>query len=229
MGTRLILFDIDGTLLMSKGIGRESKKRAMLEHFGETGNIANHVFGGKTDWLTLIELLEPFGKTAEDIGREMPAFQERMAQHMDALRNEYEATAIPYAMELVHMLREREDTVIGIVTGNMEKTAKIKLEMAGYDPDWFTVGAYGNESPDRDELPRLAIDRAHKATGHTFSQNQVIVIGDTAADIQAARAVDAISVAVCTGYVHRDKLICRDPDFLLADLSTFIDLVVESS
>ena len=127
MEKRLILFDIDGTLLMTKGFGREAKRRAMLEHFGETGDIANHVFGGKTDWLTLIELLEPFGKTSEDIGRELPAFEELMAQYMRDISHEYDAEPIPHAMELVTNLREREDTLLGLVTGNMEKTAKIKL------------------------------------------------------------------------------------------------------
>ncbi len=227
MTTRLILFDIDGTLLMSKGIGRESKRRAMLEYYKEVGNLDNHVFGGKTDWLTLVELLEPHGKTSEDIGQDLPMFEEIMARHMRELRNDYEAHAIPHAMELVNCLRDRDDTMIGLVTGNMSKTAPIKLEMAGYDPSWFAVGAYGNESPDRNDLPRLAIDRAEAITGREFSGDQVIVIGDTAADIDAARAVSATSVAVCTGFVHRDKLICQDPDFLLADLSTFIDLIIE--
>lgn len=226
MITRLILFDIDGTLLMSKGIGRESKRRAMLEYYGEVGNIDDHVFGGKTDWYTLIELLEPFGKTADDIGRELPLFEDIMAHHMDDLRDQYQADTIPHAMELVNALRERDDTMIGLVTGNMSKTAPIKLEMAGYDPSWFAVGAYGNESPDRNDLPRLAIDRAQALSGQTFTGHQVIVIGDTAADIHAARAVSATSVAVCTGFVHRDKLICQDPDFLLADLSTFVDLIL---
>ena len=227
MITRLILFDIDGTLLMSKGIGRESKRRAMLEFYGEVGDLDNHVFGGKTDWLTLVELLESVGKTSDDIGRELPMFEEIMARHMDELRNQFVADPIPHAMELVNTLRERDDTMIGLVTGNMSKTAPIKLEMAGYDPAWFTVGAYGNESPDRNQLPRLAIERAQAITGTTFTGEQVIVIGDTVADIDAARAVDATSVAVCTGFVHRDKLICKDPDFLLADLSTFVSLIIE--
>jgi phosphoglycolate phosphatase len=226
MITRLILFDIDGTLLMSKGIGRESKRRAMQEYYGEVGNIDNHVFGGKTDWYSLIELLEPFGKTSNDIGRELPMFENIMAQHMNDLRNQYVADTIPYAMELVNELRERDDTMVGLVTGNMSKTARIKLEMAGYDFEWFAVGAYGNESPDRNDLPRLAIERAQALTGQTFTGEQVIVIGDTAADIHAAQAVSATSVAVCTGFVHRDKLICQDPDFLLADLSTFVDLIM---
>jgi phosphoglycolate phosphatase len=226
MVTRLILFDIDGTLLMSKGIGRESKRRAMLEFYGEVGNLDTHVFGGKTDWLTLVELLEPHGKTSEDIGRDMPMFEEIMARHMDELRNEYVAETIPHAMELVTSLRERDDTMIGLVTGNMSKTSPIKLEMAGYDPAWFTVGAYGNESADRNDLPRFAIERAQALAGTTFTGEQVIIIGDTVADIDAARAVSATSVAVCTGFVHRDNLICEDPDFLLADLSTFVDLIM---
>lgn len=223
---RLVLFDIDGTLLISKGIGREAKRRAMLEHFGETGDIANHIFGGKTDWFTLVELLEPFGKTSDEIGKELAMFEERMARHMRELMHEYEAHPIPHAMELVQCLRERDDVVLGLLTGNMEKTARVKLEMAGYDLEWFEVGAYGHESPDRDDLARLAIQRAEARTGYTFSEKQVIVVGDTDADIQAARAVDAVSVVVCTGYVHRDKLITCEPDYLLADLSTFVDLIM---
>ena len=226
MVTRLVLFDIDGTLLMSNGIGREAKRRAMLEYYGEVGNLDNHVFGGKTDWGTLVELLEPFGKSADDIGRDLPLFEDIMARHMDDLRQQYRADAIPHAMELVNVLRERDDTIIGLVTGNLSKTARIKLEMAGYAPSWFAVGAYGSESPDRNQLPRLAIARAQALSGQAFTGQQVIVVGDTAADIHAARAVSATSVAVCTGFVHRDKLICQDPDFLLADLSTFVDLLM---
>lgn len=226
MDTRLILFDIDGTLVKTKGFGREAMRRAMLEFYGEIGNIDNHEFGGKTDWLTLLELLSPSGKTTDDIKLEIAAFEDVLVKHMNVIRHNYVSQPIPHAMELVDCLRQRDDIVIGLVTGNMEKTARIKLEMAGYDPDWFRVGAYGNESSNRDELPRLAIQRAEALTGQTFLEKQIVVIGDTDADIQAARAVDAIAVAVCTGFVHRDKLICRDPDFLLADLSTFVDLVM---
>ena len=69
---RLVLFDIDGTLLISRGIGREAKRRAMQEHFGTAGALDSHVFGGKTDWRILAELLEPHGISSADIGREMP-------------------------------------------------------------------------------------------------------------------------------------------------------------
>lgn len=226
MTQRLILFDIDGTLLMSNGIGREAKRRAMLEHFGEVGDIENHVFGGKTDWRILVDLLGPSGKTIDDIGRDMPAYQKVMTRHMEAISADFEMDVIPHAMELVEALRDREDTIIGLVTGNMEDTAYVKLKLAGFDPAWFKVGAFGNESANRNDLSRLAVERARNLDENPFTGDTVIVIGDTEADIHAARAVGAVSVAVTTGYVHRDKLICSDPDFLLTDLSTFIDLVM---
>jgi phosphoglycolate phosphatase-like HAD superfamily hydrolase len=105
-------------------------------------------------------------------------------------------------------------------------TAAIKLELAGYAPDWFVIGAFGNESPHRADLTRLARQRAGAHLGRDLNGAELIVIGDTPADIQAARAIDAVAVAVCTGYAERDSLIGSDPDFLLADLSAFMELVL---
>jgi phosphoglycolate phosphatase-like HAD superfamily hydrolase len=222
---RLVLFDIDGTLLISRGIGREAKRRAMLECFGRTGDLDTQVFGGKTDWGIVAELLAPHGVSSADVGRAMPAYEALMAQHMREIIGGYRADAIPHAMELLHTLRERDDTLVGLVTGNTSKTAAIKLEMARYDPKWFPVGAFGNESADRADLTRLALERAQDLAGRAIKGADVAVIGDTPADIQAARAIDAIAVAVCTGYVSRNELIGSDPDFLLDDLSAFLDLV----
>lgn len=223
--TRLVLFDIDGTLLISRGIGREAKRLAMQECFGMTGDLDNHVFGGKTDWGIVAELLAPHGVSAEDVGRAMPAYEAVMARHMRAIMDDYRADPIPQAMELVCALRQRDDALIGLVTGNTSKTAAIKLEMAGFDPAWFPIGAFGNESAEREELTRLALQRARELTGAQLKGSDVIVIGDTPEDIKAARAINAIAVAVCTGYVPREALIGSDPDFLLADLSAFVDLV----
>lgn len=223
---RVILFDIDGTLLISRGIGREAKRRAMQEFFGKTGDLDNHVFGGKTDWGILAELLAPHGHSAADIGRDMPAYEAVMARHMRLLSSDYTAAPCPHAMELLQALRGRDDTLIGLVTGNTYRTAVIKLEMAGFAPDWFVIGAFGNESPHRADLTRLARRRAGAHLGRQLDGAELIVIGDTPADIQAARAIDAVAVAVCTGYAERDSLIGSGPDFLLADLSTFSELVL---
>ena len=223
---KVILFDIDGTLLISRGIGREAKRRAMQECFGVTGDLDSHVFGGKTDWGILADLLAPHGYSSADIGRDMPTYEAVMARHMREISGSYTADPCPHAMELVQTLRGRDDSLIGLVTGNTSLTAAIKLEMAGFAPDWFVIGAYGNESPQRDDLTQLARQRARAHLGRDFNGAELIVIGDTPADIQAARAIDAVAVAVCTGYAKRDKLIGSDPDFLLADLSTFMELVL---
>lgn len=222
---KLVLFDIDGTLLISRGIGREAKRRAMLECFGMTGDLDNHVFGGKTDWGIVADLLAPSGWTSDEIGRAMPAYEALMARHMREIRSHYRADALPHAMDLVCALRERDDALVGLVTGNTGKTAAIKLEMAGFDPAWFPVGAFGHESAERADLTRLALQRAREQAGRAIKGADAIVIGDTPADIEAARAIDAVAVAVCTGYVPREELVRSDPDFLLADLSAFLDLI----
>ena len=222
---KVVLFDIDGTLLTSRGIGREAKRRAMLECFGLTGDLDNHVFGGKTDWGILADLLAPHGYSKSDIGRQIGAYEAVMARHMRAISPDYTAEPVSHAIELVNALRARGDALIGLVTGNPSQTAMIKLEMAGFDPGWFPIGAFGNESPNRDDLTRLARERANEHLGRPLNGREIIVIGDTPADIQAARAIDAIAVAVCTGYADRGSLIDSDPDFLLADLGPFLDLV----
>ena len=223
---RVILFDIDGTLLISRGIGREAKRRAMLECFGTTGDLDSHVFGGKTDWGILADLLAPQGYSKSDIGREMDAYEAVMARHMRAISPAYRAEPLAHALELLHDLRQRGDVLIGLVTGNTSKTAAIKLEMAGFDPDWFAIGAFGNESHERADLTRLARSRAADYLERRLNGTDIIVIGDTPADIEAARAIDAVAVAVRTGYAERDCLIASEPDFLLADLGSFQELVL---
>ena len=223
---KLILFDIDGTLLISRGIGRESKRRAMLEHFGATGDLDNHVFGGMTDWGILADLLAPLGMSAAEVGAEMAVYQRVMARHMRAIRDDYHADAMPHAMQLVADLRGRDDVIVGLVTGNTRMTAEIKLEMAGYDPEWFVIGAFGHESAARDDLTRLALERASAHYGRAIAGRDAIVIGDTAADIQAARAIGAVAVAVMTGYESRERLVACQPDHLLEDLASFRDRVM---
>lgn len=222
---KLVLFDIDGTLLISRGIGREAKRLAMQECFGQTGDLDNHAFGGKTDWRIVADLLAPHGWSAAEVGRAMPAYEAIMARHMRAISGGYRADALPHAMALVGALRERDDALIGLVSGNTSQTAAIKLELAHFERAWFPVGAFGNESADRADLTRLALKRAQEHTGVAINGADVLVIGDTPDDIQAARAINAVAVAVCTGYVPRDVLIGSDPDFLLTDLSAFLDQV----
>ena len=219
---RLILFDIDGTLLMGKGVGREATRRAMLELFGTCGTLDMHKFGGKTDWQTLAEVL---GLEAALIGQQMAEYERILAFHMAALIATAGVVTLPGAMEIVTQLRQQPGVLLGIVTGNVSTTAPIKLRAAGFDPLWFPVGAYGSEALHRNDLPVLALRRACQHIGEDIPPEQVVIIGDTVDDIACARALGAQAIAVTTGFASRDALAAACPDFLLDSLAQLPDIL----
>jgi phosphoglycolate phosphatase-like HAD superfamily hydrolase len=222
---RLILFDIDGTLLRTHGAGRLSTRDAMLEIFGAADGLDAHSFGGKTDWQTLVELLAAHGYDERRVGDMMPVYEQAIARHLTRIIIESETIALPGALEAVTHLLDDRATVMGIVTGNVSTTAPIKLRAAGFDPAWFPVGAYGSERMLRDHLPALALERAIAHAGRDINPSDVIVIGDTVADIQCARAVGAKAVAVCTGFEPVANLENARPDVLLDDLTTLLHIL----
>lgn len=226
---RLILFDIDGTLLRAGGAGREATRLAMLDLFGTAGGVDDHHFGGKTDWQTLVDLLQEHGFDHGRISEVMHHYEASVGRHLAAVIDRYPSEACVGAIELVERLRRREDILLGLVTGNVSTVAPVKLRAARFDPAWFPVGAYGNESVDRDDLPKLALARAVDHYGTSLSPDQVIVVGDTPTDIACARAVGALAVAVATGLSSREDLVAAEPDHLLDDLTTFEAEVLASS
>jgi phosphoglycolate phosphatase-like HAD superfamily hydrolase len=193
----------------------------MIEVFGTCGALAAHKFGGKTDWQTLVELLYEAGVSYADIERAMPAYNASMERHLTRVISRYDVQPTPGAVELVESLTRRDDVGIGLVTGNVSSTAPIKLRAAGFDPVWFPVGAYGSEAQERDNLPALAVARAVEHYRYPFTPRDVIVVGDTPADISCARALGAIAVAVQTGFSQPDELIAAKADYLLRDLTEF--------
>lgn len=221
----VILWDIDGTLLRGYGLGRESTRRAMEAVFGNAGAIETHHFGGRTDFRTLLLLLEPHGFDEAAIRERMPAFAQAISAHMAELAPEYGVIPLPSGLELVDTLTRRDDLLHGIVTGNVQPSAPVKLRAAGYDPDLFKFGAYGNESPNRHDLPPLAIERASALAGRAIPPERVLVVGDTRLDIEAGKAAGAKVCAVATGADDRDILAAEQPDYLLDSLAQFLDVV----
>jgi len=222
---RLILFDIDGTLLRTKGLGRHATAAAMTEVFGTASTVETHHFGGKTDWYTLTVLLANHGYDAHSIGLRMADFVEAMGRHMNRLLPAYPATPLPAALSAVNRLRADENTVLGLVTGNAPTSAEVKLRGAGFDINWFVVGAFGSESVDRNDLPKKALARAHAHCDCKIAHEDIIIIGDTAMDVAAARAVNGVAIAVRTGYEDPAVLEAAAPDYLLDDLTTLFDVL----
>ncbi|HEX2908072.1 MAG TPA: HAD family hydrolase [Phototrophicaceae bacterium] len=228
MTIQLILFDIDGTLLLPKGVGRESTRLAMREVFGTEAALDQHHFGGKTDWYTLHELLSEQGYTEDRIGQMMPVYERALVRHLEQIIGGFLVEACPGALAAVSELRQR-GLLLGVITGNVSTTAPVKLRAAGFDPTWFPIGAYGSEAADRNSLPFLALERAQRYCQRELTPEQVVIVGDTPADVACARALGAIAVAVRTGFSSQETLEATAPDYLLADLSEFCETVLNST
>ncbi|MFN8377814.1 MAG: HAD hydrolase-like protein [Anaerolineae bacterium] len=220
----LLLFDIDGTLLRTNGAGRESTRRAMLEVYGMEGNLVTFHFGGRTDWQIVLDLLEESPYSEDEIVARLPLYHDSIAQHLNDIIDGYQVEACPGGVETVRALLEQPNIALGLVTGNVASSAPIKLRAAGYDPDWFPVGAFGHESQLRAALPLLAMKRAEELYGTPFTPERVVVIGDTPADVECARAAGAWAVAVNTGFENRADLVNAEPDVLLEDLTEFLNV-----
>lgn len=219
---RLLLFDIDCTLLITHGAGRTATHRAMVDVFGVDSNLVErYEFGGQTDWQVLMTLQSQLGVSADEIERRMPAYNQAMADHLQSVIRDYPVTACPGAVDLIAELRQNPNVRLGLVTGNVSCAAPVKLRAAGFDPADFPVGAYGDEAWERNKLPPLAVQRAEQHYRETFAPGQIYVIGDTPNDVACARAIGAVAVAVGTGFGSREALIQSNPDYFLEDLTTF--------
>lgn len=215
---RLLLFDIDGTLIRSNSAGRLAMAAALEEMFGSSGPLESYSMGGKTDARIIMDLLTAIGIDAKEIARRLPEAYALMAEKAGAIYPGRGIMACPGVEGLLNALQGRADVLLGLLTGNSEPTAPMKLQEAGIDPAQFIVGAYGSEDLDRNRLPEIAIQRANELTGLTMTGDNTIIIGDTPADILCARAGKAKAVAVASGW-HSVKSLARyHPDVLFEDL-----------
>jgi len=215
----LVLFDIDGTLLDSRKVGREAMKRAMEEVYGTSGPLHRYNMAGKSDRLTLRDVLTAAGLSEAVIWERFPLYRRAFAKHLEALLQERPPFPLPGARDLVTRLSQRGDVILGLVTGNIPEGAHLKLRYAGFDPSLFRVGAYGSDALERDELPRLALERARSSVPDVPESIRVVVIGDTPLDIQSGHRAGARTVAVSTGPYSADTLAAFHPHVLLPNLA----------
>jgi len=217
---KLVLFDIDGTLLLSDGAGRRAINRALREVFGTTGP-PDYYFDGKTDPQIVRELMRLAGHGDEHIDARMERLLER---YLELLREELDdPTHHPYARPgvpvLLDALERRTNVILGLLTGNLEQGAKAKLEAVGLDPARFRVGAYGSDHEQRPELPAIAAARTKLHLGIDVTGNAIVVIGDTPADLTCGKALGASAIGVATGRYTVEQLRRHDPLDVFQDLS----------
>jgi len=215
---RLVLFDVDGTLLSSSGAGRRALERALREVYGTAGPIDDYDFHGGTDLQIIRDLLGLAGLPAETVAAGESALFVRYVEWLDAEVGDGEGVNLyPGVRALVERLGEIDECLVGLLTGNIEAGARIKLRSTGLWPR-FRLGAYGSDHADRNRLPEVAARRAEALVGRVFRGPDVVVIGDTPRDIECARAFGASAVAVATGRLGVAELRAHVPDHLFADL-----------
>ena len=218
---RLILFDIDGTILSTGGAAMRAFARAMVEVYGTAGPISTHSFGGKTDPQIARELLQRAGFDDADIDRGLAALWETYLRELrlELGRSDHRTRVLPGITALIGALAaRRDDVVLGLLTGNIEAGATLKLSSAGLDRS-FRLGAYGSDDERRDQLPGIAVVRARAATGVHFRGKDIVVIGDTPNDVTCGRALGVHAIAVATGSFGAAELHDAGADHVFDDLA----------
>jgi len=221
---RLVLFDIDGTLLSTGGAGRRAIKEALVEVYGTCGSADNFPFGGKTDPQIVRELLLEEGVSEDVVERNLDLFFARYLQRLRQQLSRSQLRLYPGVKELLSTLAETEGMFLGLLTGNIKEGAWIKLR-AFQLGKFFRMGVYGDDSPDRYKLPRIAVERASKQFKKGFQGRDVVIIGDTLHDIRCAGSIGARTIAVATGWTPLTQLRKHKPDFLFPDFGDYQEVV----
>jgi phosphoglycolate phosphatase len=214
---KLILFDIDGTLIDTGGAGARSWAWAFERQFDRQIDIAEHSTAGMTDpaigRATFKEVMEREPTKAE-LAQLMASYQ--------AVLPDFVASSEDYrVLDGVQGLLEElthAGIALGLTTGGLEAAAHAKLGR-GQLNHFFLVGGYGSDSEDRVTLTRAAVERGERLLGHALDLSEVFVVGDTPLDIAAAEGVGAVSVGVASGRYDLAELKAADPDHVLASLA----------
>ena len=209
------LFDVDGTLLLTKGAGREAMAAAFRDQFGIDDDLSGIPFAGRTDMLILGDALARHGLELVDGERER--YWQRTVAHMRRLMDPPRGGLLPGVPALLDAIGAEPGWVRALLTGNVAGMAQLKLEAFGVQ-DAFAWGAFGDEAPDRNELAKLAVRRA--AERHGVPPERCIVVGDTEHDIACARAARAKVVAVATGSQSMAELAAFGPDLVVENFDS---------
>ena len=207
---RLVLFDIDGTLLSDGGASRSAFAGALAVVYGYEGQLSRYDFSGRTDPQITHMVLRDFGLAAEEIDAELPRLWEAYLEGLSRNATPERVRVMPGIRELVVALEEHEEIALALLTGNIERGARLKLGGAGLN-DYFPFGAFGSDSPDRTDLPPIAMRRASAHLGRDFRGRDVVIIGDSIYDVRCGVPYDATTIAVASGKTPAEMLRAENP------------------
>lgn len=214
---RLLLFDIDGTLIWG-GPAKDAFHLAMVETFGTAGDIENFSFAGRTDPQIARGLLRGTGMPDADIERGFEPLWERYLGHLEARLPDNPVDVLPGVPALLDALGGEDGIGMGLLTGNILRGARLKLGSAGL-LEHFQMGSYGSDHEERDELPAIALDRARDMWGVDFDPQHVVVVGDTPRDVACGKREGLRTVAVATGHFDAEALRATGADHVVEDFT----------
>jgi phosphoglycolate phosphatase len=221
MPTKLVLFDIDGTILLTAGAGRRAICAAIGEEIGDSSAFGRVRFDGKTDPQIVAELMASAGHHEPPAPDRVQAICRRyvalLAEELE--HPESRTTVMPGVHRLLDRLEAEEGVILGLLTGNLAEGAALKLRAAGLNPSRFRVGAYGSDAGRRQDLPPIAARRAQPYFGRVPFGPEVVIVGDTPADVSCGVCIGARAVAVATGGYSVAELAACGPDFVFEDLA----------
>ena len=224
--TRLLLFDIDGTLVLTGGAGARAMLRAFTDQFGFSDGLGSISMAGRTDAWIVAQMAAAHGIQVG--AAEIRAFHATYLRYLaeEIVQPGPRKGILPGVRELLDSLAPRRDLHLALLTGNFRAGAEIKLE---YFDLWryFTTGAFGDDAHDRNGLLWTALDNVVAAGGPQVRPAEVVIIGDTPLDVAVAVAGGARCVGVATGSYDVDQLLESGADVALQDLSD-VDAALEA-
>ncbi len=215
---RLVLFDVDCTMVDTHGAGGRAMFRAMADVYGVRGELDGYSFHGRTDPAIIVDLATRWGAPEPAVREGLAACLER---YVVCLREELRAgdvEVLPGVRELVMTLSRHPQVLLGVLTGNVDDGLEQKLAPTGLLP-LLEVRATGSDSALRPELAAIAVERAGHLRGHRYTGKEIVVIGDTPADILCGADLGVRTIAVATGRHTVAELAEHAPDQVFADLS----------
>src|SRR2546423_670048 len=213
---RLVLFDIDGTLVHTGGAGVKAFAKVFETEFSAVDGFENLKFAGRTDTGLVREFfgVHQIPATPQNFER----FFERYSFWLDHILRDSKSDVCPGVREFISALKQLpQPPLIGLLTGNIQLGAEIKLRHFNLW-DAFEMGAFADDHEERDHIAAIARQRAGRVLNEALRGDQVLVIGDTPLDIRCARAIGAKVLAVATGGHKLDELKQHHPDWSVADL-----------
>jgi len=214
---KLVLFDIDGTLLSCGPQVRPLFAGALMEVFGTTGAIDAYDFTGRTDPGIVLDLVRGAGVPDAVVREGLLRMRELYTGRLERSLDRAGMRLLPGVVEILERLSGREDVVLALLTGNWEPGAKAKLSRFGLE-GYFPFGAFGCDGIERSDLPPVALDRAERATGRRFRPEEVLIVGDSIHDVSCAHAHGIPCLAVETGRTPGDTLRAVGADWVIPDL-----------